>query len=616
LLRLLLGRVLAGFRLHGPAWVAEVAVLNVAIVAVAFVRYGGSIPDTYRSRRELGAFALITLAYTFFDVVLRTYRIVWRFATIQSMVRLGLTVLGAFVIMGAVELGPMAARRPIPLSVLALSAAVAYLAMAHLKMVARARQAVAPDRTRQPIVVFGAGLGGVALVRQLAHERTGYRPVAFLDDDDRKVGRVVAGIPVVGTRADLGRVVKRYRAEAVAIAIPSANSQVIREITHLVLDADARALALPSITKLMAGSDLTLQDIGIEDLVGRSEVTVDEPSIRATFSGRRVLVTGAAGSIGSELARQIAALRPAHLDLIDNNESGLADLRDELSIHQIALSISVVSITDRSAVESVFERARPDVVIHAAALKHVDIVEEQARAAIEVNVHGTWVCAGAAERAGAQRFILVSTDKAVDPVGVLGMTKRIGELMMGSLSTSPTIFAAVRFGNVLGSRGSVLPKFERQIRGGGPITVTHPDMRRYFMSIAEAVRLVLQSAAFAEGGHTYVLDMGEELRIAEFAQRLARLRGLRVPQDIDLVFTGLRAGERLTEKLIGKDESAQATAHSKIEDVTTRAAESSCHWDTLVADLLTSAASSDAPELRARLLALTDPANARASATS
>jgi FlaA1/EpsC-like NDP-sugar epimerase len=241
---------------------------------------------------------------------------------------------------------------------------------------------------------------------------------------------------------------------------------------------------------------------------------------------------------------------------------------------------------------------RPDVVIHAAALKHVDIVESQPREAVDVNVRGTWICAKAAERAVAKRFIFISTDKAVDPVGVLGTTKRIGELMMASLSESATIFAAVRFGNVLGSRGSVLPKFERQISQGGPITVTHPDVRRFFMSTSEAVRLVLQSAAFAQPGHTYVLDMGEEMSIAAFARRLASLRGLRVPRDIEVVFTGLRPGERMTEKLIGDAEVKQATTHPKVMDVAIQRDPVSGGWDDVIAEVT---ALADPAALRERL---------------
>jgi FlaA1/EpsC-like NDP-sugar epimerase len=583
-----------------------VLLVNVAVVAVAFVRYGGRIPGQYGGRRALAALALITLAYTAFVLSLRTYRTMWRFATLRDMAALGVSVAGAFGLVALVEITLLQGYRPVPLSVLGLGGAMAYLVLAHFKLLPRARLAVSPDRTRTPMIVFGAGLGGISLVRQLAHERTGYRPVAFVDDDGRKVGRTIAGLPVAGTRADLARVVKQYRAQAVAIAIPSAHSTTIRELTLLALDANARALALPPITELMAGSQLTLHDVGIEEIVGRTEVTVDDRAIAETFGGNRVLVTGAAGSIGSEVARQIASLGPSRLDLLDNNESGLADLRDELSVFGIDIALSVVDILHRDTVERAFATARPDVVIHAAALKHVDIVEEQPRRAVEVNVRGTWLCARAAERAGARRFIFVSTDKAVDPMGVLGSTKRIGELMMATKTASATVFSAVRFGNVLGSRGSVLPKFERQIREGGPLTVTHPDVKRYFMSIVEAVRLILQATSFAERGNVYILDMGEELSIAAFARRLVQLRGLRVPEDIQIAFTGLRPGERLRERLVGDREQSLPTAHPKVMAVKISVGMAAQEWDEVVEDLSRMEDSHDAAALRSRLLQLAD----------
>jgi FlaA1/EpsC-like NDP-sugar epimerase len=598
-----LSRLMQGLRIYTPAWLAEVVAINAVILAVAFVRYGGQIPATYGRRSGLAALALVTAAYTVFVLLFRTYRVVWRFASLRDMTVLALSLVSTFIVVGVVELAsPLANSRPIPLSVLALGGAMAYLVVAHLKLIPRTRQAVFRRHGQKRLIIFGAGTGGIALVRQLAYERGGYRPVAFLDDDLRKVGRNIAGLPVYGTRSDVERAVKRYRAEAVGIAIPTAQSRTIREITNRALDANARALALPSITELMAGTELSLRDVGIEDLVGRSEVTVDRDAIEAAFAGQRVLITGAAGSIGSELARQVASLAPSHLELLDNNESGLADLRDELAPHGAPIRIAVASINDEAAIQAAFASTRPDVVIHAAALKHVDIVENQPREAVEVNVRGTWICAKAAERVHAERFIFISTDKAVDPVGVLGTTKRIGELMMASLSNSTTTFAAVRFGNVLGSRGSVLPKFERQISEGGPITVTHPDVRRFFMSTAEAVRLVLQSASFAQPGHTYVLDMGEEMSIAAFAQRLARLRGFRVPDDMDLVFTGLRPGERMTEKLIGDDEVKQDTSHPKVMDVTIGRVPASHSWDDLITELAGSVVLRDPAELRARLL--------------
>jgi FlaA1/EpsC-like NDP-sugar epimerase len=596
--------LLSGLRVHGINWLVEVVAVEAAFLLAFLVRYGGRIPAEYRGERSIVAVGLVVASYTVFDLVFHTYRIVWRHAVLVDMATLALTVLATAVAIGWVELGPMAGDRPIPLSVLAIGGTLAYLLLAHLKLLPRARRTISQGGLGRPLVIFGAGQGGITLAKELANHTDGYRPVAFLDDNRRKVGREIVGLPVVGTREALGRALTHFHAETVAVAMPSQASSKISEISRAVLDAGARPLVLPSLSELLGGAQLSLRDIGIEELVGRSEVTVDMGSIRASFTGRSVLITGAAGSIGSELARQVAALDPVRLVLLDNNESGLAEIRDELERTGGHPEIVVATITNMGVITRTFQRVRPDVVVHAAALKHVDILENQPRAAVEVNVLGTWHCARAAEAAGVGRFVFISTDKAVDPEGVLGASKRIGELMMVSLAPSNTVFTAVRFGNVLGSRGSVLPKFERQIAAGGPITVTHPDVRRFFMSIVEAVRLVLQSAAFAEPGRIYVLDMGDEVRIADFAQRLALLHGLRVPRDIEIAYTGLRAGERLRERLVGLSEVVSRTEHSRVRQVSGPASCSRApSWDDIVEGLSSAANVDDGVELQMRLLA-------------
>jgi FlaA1/EpsC-like NDP-sugar epimerase len=598
--------LLSGLRVYGINWLAEVVAVEAAFLLAFLVRYGGRIPADYRGERVVVAAGLVVASYTVFDLVLHTYRIVWRHAVLVDMATLALTVLATAVAIGWVELGPMAGDRPIPLSVLAIGGTLAYLALAHLKLFPRARQTVSQAGVGRPLIIFGAGQGGISLAKELATHTDGYRPVAFLDDNRRKVGREIVGLPVVGTREALGRALTHFRAETVAVAMPSQAPSRISEISRYVLDAGARPLVLPSIGELLAGAKMSLRNVGIEELVGRVEVTVDTAAIRSTFAGKRVIVTGAAGSIGSVLARKVAAFEPSRLVLLDVNESGLADLRDELAPAHCDLEIVVDSITDCRAMTAAFQRVCPDIVLHAAALKHVDIVEIQPRGAVEVNVRGTWLCAQAAEEAGATRFVFISTDKAVDPEGAMGASKRIGELMMASLAGSSTVFAAVRFGNVLGSRGSVLPKFERQIAAGGPLTVTHPDMWRFFMSTTEAAWLVLQSAAFAEPGRVYILDMGDEVRIADFAQRLALLHGLRVPRDIQIIYTGLRPGERLRERLVGVHESVVATAHPKIMELS----ESDCGllhvgWERVVDELSDVSSAGDDVAVRARLLELT-----------
>ncbi|MHB8490363.1 MAG: polysaccharide biosynthesis protein [Candidatus Dormibacteria bacterium] len=469
-----------------------------------------------------------------------------------------------------VELGPMRADRPIPLSTLVIGGSLGYMALGQLMGLSRLQSAVPHRRWGEPLVIIGAGSAGVALVRQLQAERGGYRPVAFLDDDRRKIGRDVAGIRVLGSRDDIAAALKQSAAQNLAIAVPSLPPDQIRALSRVGSVAGARVLVVPSMHQLLTGSAgrLTLRDVAMEDLMDRAEVAVDMDALRAGFQGKRILVTGAAGSIGSELVRQIRSLDPASVTMFDNNETGLADLRDSLGPAGAPLHLRLGTVNDEVGIRHVFDEVHPQVVLHAAALKHVDLLETQPHEAVRVNVVGTWVCAIAAEQAGVETFVLISSDKAVDPVGVLGASKRLGELMVASLGDSETRFTAVRFGNVIGSRGSVLPRFEQQITQGGPLTVTHPDVRRYFMSVDEAVRLVLQSAVIARSGCIYVLDMGDEVRIVSVATRLAQLHGLRVPEDIQVVFTGMRPGERMRESLVGRAESAKPTTHPKVSEIT------------------------------------------------
>jgi FlaA1/EpsC-like NDP-sugar epimerase len=561
--------LLDGLRIHGLDWFVEIIILNAAYALAFWVRYGGRIPAEYIGARSLLSIGIITATYTASVVIFRSYRIVWRFASVRDMVRLALTVAMSVLLIAIVELGPLRADRPIPLSALAIGGGLGYLAIGQLMGVSRLQSAM-PHRTwGEPLVIFGAGSAGVALVRQLQAERSRYRPVAFLDDDRRKIGRDVAGLRVLGSRDDIPAALKRSRAQNLAIAVPSLPPDQSRAVSRMGSIGGARVLVVPSMHELLTGSAgrLTLRDVAMEDLMDRAEVAVNMDALRAGFQGKRILVTGAAGSIGSELVRQVRSLDPAEITMFDNNESGLTDLRDALGAVGATLHLRLGTVQDELGVRRVFNEMHPQIIIHAAALKHVDLLESQPHEAVRVNVLGTWICANAAEQAAVETFVLISSDKAVDPIGVLGASKRLGELMMAGLRDSKTLFTAVRFGNVIGSRGSVLPRFEQQITEGGPLTVTHPDVHRYFMSVDEAVRLVLQSAVIARPGYIYVLDMGEDVPIVKVATRLAQLHGLRVPEDIEIVFTGMRPGERMHEALVGASESPAATVHPKVSEI-------------------------------------------------
>jgi FlaA1/EpsC-like NDP-sugar epimerase len=597
-----LKKVAVGVRLHGPGLLLEILLLNCAFGLAFLVRYGGRVPPSYGDRALLSV-ALVSVSYSLANLVFRAYRSVWRFASLRDMVSLALTVLTSVCAIGIVEITLLRRDRPIPISALIVGGLFGYLALSHLKFVPKLRQALSTGRVGRPVIIVGAGSAGTTLAHQLQNEPGPLRPVAFIDDDQRKVGRRIGGLPVAGTRLDLDAVLKRFHAEAVAIAIPSASPSTIRSLVQVATDAGARVHVVPSLHAAVAtGHGLVLRDIGLEDLIQRPEVVVDAKAIYARFAGKRVLVTGAAGSIGSEIARQLIGLDPALVVLLDNNETGLTDLRDSLPANS-AYAIRLADITNAASINAIFKETQPDIVIHAAAIKHVDVLEDHAREALRINVVGMWICARAAESVNSELFLLISSDKAVDAVNVLGATKALGEQIVLSLEKSKTIFAAVRFGNVLGSRGSVIPRFERQLASGGPLTVTHPDVRRYFMSVSESVRLVLQSAAMAQRGYIYVLDMGEEVAILSVAKRLAQLRGLRVPDDIEIVFTGLRPGERLTEHLVGAHEKAIPTSHPKVRAVTGKNSMAHEDWQLLLGEL-SNGTYRDDQVLRDRLLEL------------
>ena len=419
-------------------------------------------------------------------------------------------------------------------------------------------------------LIIGAGEAGMIVAKELrTHPELGYDVVGFVDDDRSKQGYMLAGLRVLGTRRDLAALVGRHDVDEIIIAMPSAPGRVVKEIVAACEGLGTRVKTLPGVYELIDGKvDVSrIRDVQIEDLLRREEIKVDLEKIGGYLTGRRVLVTGAGGSIGQELCRQIARFQPENLVLLGHAENDIYDIDLELRETYPGLHVVPVigDIRDAARMESVFGRHRPDVVFHAAAHKHVPLMEMHPEEAINNNVFGTWNVATAADRHAASRFVLISTDKAVNPVSIMGSTKRAAELLIQALDKhSKTRFMAVRFGNVLGSRGSVIPLFKRQIAAGGPITVTHPDMVRYFMTIPEAVQLVIQAAAMGEGGEVFVLDMGEPVRIVDLARDLVRLSGLDPDRDIEIKFTGVRPGEKLFEELLTAEEGTVATCHERI----------------------------------------------------
>ena len=420
------------------------------------------------------------------------------------------------------------------------------------------------------VVIVGAGSAGALVAKELlAHPEMGRTAVGFIDDDPTKCGGVLNSLPVLGTRSELAEIIDRRHVGEVIVAMPSAPGSVIREVMDACKDLKVRIKTLPGVYELVDGkvSVKQLRDIQIEDLLGREPVDLDLDQIGAYLAGQTVLVTGAGGSIGSEICRQITRFKPKSIILLGHGENSIFEIEQELKRrHPEQRTAAVIAdVRDEHRIDWVFEEYRPDVVFHAAAHKHVPLMEANPEEALTNNVFGTRNVARAADNHGAKRFVMISTDKAVNPVSVMGMSKRVAEMVVQAIgSTSQTKFMAVRFGNVLGSRGSVVHTFRRQIAEGGPVTVTHPDMTRYFMTIPEAVQLVIQAGAMGQGGEIFVLDMGEPVKITQLAEEIIRLSGMEPGKDIEITYTGVRPGEKLFEEILTTEEVAAATRHKKI----------------------------------------------------
>ncbi|WP_029210282.1 polysaccharide biosynthesis protein [Arsenicicoccus bolidensis] len=466
------------------------------------------------------------------------------------------------------------AARPIvvPRTVPVMAALIASLAMMAIRFVIRAarQRHWATLEGKERILVFGAGNGGRLLIRNLRHDPTSpYIPVALLDDDRGKRRRSFDGVRVRGGRDHIAKAAEAYDAEKMVIAIPSANAETIRELRQAAAEAGVKPLVVPTMSAMVGRTPTShdIRDVNLEDLLGRRPVTLDQAAIASELDSRTVLVTGAGGSIGSELCRQIANFHPSKLVMLDRDESALQSVQLDLDGHGLLESDSIVlaDIRDQEAMHRVFQQHRPDVVFHAAALKHLPLLERYPLEAWKTNVLGTLNVLRAAQGSGVGTFVNISTDKAADPVCVLGYSKRIAERLTADMAQhAPGRYLSVRFGNVLGSRGSVIPAFTRQITKGGPVTVTHRDVQRYFMLIPEACQLVMQAAVMGHAGEVMVLDMGTPVRIREIAETLIAMSGR---DDIEVVYTGLRPGEKMSEDLFNAADRSRATTHRLVTSV-------------------------------------------------
>jgi FlaA1/EpsC-like NDP-sugar epimerase len=562
----------------------DLAILSLAFWAAMFFRFDGALPMQMFKRALFAWPYLVGVEFavlTLFSVP----RFSWRFIGMKEAIRVaeatGLVALILFLArilaIQIVPTWPYAQYALIPLGVNVLNFALSFLGIVGIRVIRRAwaeRMSVERRRATKkeaiPTLMIGAGEAGALVAREIEkHPGLGIEPVGFLDDNPSKHGTTVHGIRVLGGAKDLAKYAALLGAKQVLVTIAELNSEILRRILKLCEDAGLPAKLLPGLYQVIEGEVGLgrLRDISIEDLLGRDAVELDMDLVLKFVQGKRVLVTGAGGSIGSELCRQLARLGPAQISLVERAEFALFSIEQELLKNNPGLTVipRICDVGDADRVRTVFLADKPHVVFHAAAHKHVPMMEYNPGEAIKNNVFGTKTVADIAAECATDAFVMISTDKAVNPSSIMGATKRMSEMYIQVLSTrSSTKFVAVRFGNVLGSAGSVIPTFKEQIAAGGPVTVTHPEMKRYFMTIPEASQLVLQAAAMGKGGELFVLDMGTPVKIVDLAHDLIRLSGLVPEVDIKIEFTGLRPGEKLFEEMGFDSERLSKTAHPKI----------------------------------------------------
>jgi len=563
---------------------AQVFLFDLAAPAVAWVgafllRFNFGWPVPYEAHLLTGMLVLVP-AHALICRWAGLYRGLWIFASLPDLKRvLRAVAASSLVLLAFVAIYRGGTATPRSTLVLYPMLLVGWMAGGRVayRMLKEHRLYGGLNAEGKPVVIVGAGRGGAMLVREL--ERVpDWRVVGLVDDDPGKWGREVLGKPVFGAIDTLPQALADEKARHVILAIPSASSAVRRRATDLAVKAGAHVFTVPGVEDLLSGrvAVSSIRRVEIDDLLGRESVEIDTANVSGMLAGRTVLVTGAGGSIGVELCRQLARFGPARLILLEQSEFALYTLEQWFSVNRPDVHIAALAgdVKDTARLDEIFAVHRPQVVFHAAAYKHVPLMEVgNAWQAVRNNVLGTLRVAECARRHGCERFVLISTDKAVNPTNVMGATKRLAEIACQALQGQggPTQFGMVRFGNVLGSTGSVIPKFQSQIARGGPVTVTHPEITRYFMSIPEAAQLVLQAAAMGEGGEIFVLDMGEPVRIVDLARNMIRLSGF-TEDDIRIEFTGLRPGEKLYEELLADAEQTRETPHPKLRIARSRPA--------------------------------------------
>lgn len=559
--------------------IADIITLNIGLILAFLLRFDfniESIPVNFLSNYPILAITATAVKLIIFTVF-RLYKSLWRYAGIYEVVSVVIasgianTVLSLVLILQHGFTGAVFAPR----SIFAITFMIDVFAIGGVRLLYRAYRrytlgvTIDMDKIRR-VLIIGAGDAGVIIAREMRnHPELYHKPVAFIDNDKFKIGYKINGIPVLSHYDDITEICEKRQINEIIIALPNAKPAELNRVYAECARTNCRIRILPSMTQIIDESVVMqkVKDIDIEDLLGRDIISLDNEEIAGYIENRSILITGAGGSIGSELTRQIAKFSPSRMFLLDNYENNLHDVVLEVRAKYPNLSIEpiIANIREEKRIDEVFSKCKPEIVFHAAAHKHVPLMEWHPEEAVKNNVIGTWNVAHSAHKFGTRRFVLISSDKAVNPTNVMGATKRIAEMIIQALNVnSSTEFTAVRFGNVLGSNGSVIPLFRRQIEAGGPVTVTHPDMTRYFMAIPEAAQLVIQSGAIARGGEIFILDMGQPVKILDLAENMIRLSGFEPYEDIPIEFVGLRPGEKLYEELLLSEEGIRKTKNDKI----------------------------------------------------
>jgi FlaA1/EpsC-like NDP-sugar epimerase len=549
----------------------DLGVSALAFYAAYFLRFEGQIPGNYYAQ-FLSLLPLMLVLRFIWRFPGGLHQQLWRFVSLREAAEIAITLFLGSIAFWLVA--RYALNTHVPMGVLALDGGinlVGYLALRGIRRLYAERQPAHPvhPKERRQVLLVGAGQAGNLFAKEIQQRQQDLHVIGFVDDDAHKQRSRIQGIEVLGTIAEIPLLAGRHRVDEVILCVPSATQPELRRILGLCHEAKLKVKLLPSIQDLIDGKlELSkIREVEIEDLLGRDPVAFDHKTTSRYLAGRVVMVTGAGGSIGSELCRQIAQLAPQQLVLVGRDEFAIYSIELELKGAFPALNLVAViaDVREETRMSAVFAQHTPHVVFHAAAHKHVPLMEKNPAEAVLNNVLGTQVVARLADRYHAETFVLISTDKAVNPTNVMGASKRVAEMVVQDLAqSSPTRFMSVRFGNVLGSSGSVIPLFKAQIAKGGPVTITHPEIIRYFMTIPEAAQLVLQTGALGTGGEVFVLDMGAPVKIVDLAREMITLSGFEPHVDIKIAFTGLRPGEKLYEELLTAEEGTSATNHKKI----------------------------------------------------